>query len=432
MSQRRISVSRRLGANAFSVLRVHPGVSINDQIPAARQYPWKVAHACELAREVLPLIQGQTAAGMRPSLITPAAYAVAPAVLDNNPAENVMPVSLLRTWNHVREWRRLLHESAAETFSEIVHTHSFAAGMAAVRTLSSVVYQFKAGIEEQAIAAGQCAETSWLARSFRAAEHFVLTRAATVVVNQNKERLACLERGVSSDNLFLIPEPVNSEWLESSTDRRWLEQIGNGSHETVFFLIPSLPVSSWDRMEALRRWMQVLALLRQEYRDVRFLFPADSRALRAIHQMGSACCLMPWIGVLSPETHDKAMSSADVVVCDREHVERHFALEAMARGRAVLAADLNAHREISPEGRGCIWFRSREVADIPRRASFLASNPQFRRALGATARDHCLATRSTEVIGAQYDAVYRQAFSRRKERDSSTPKPRLIPLQANS
>src|SRR5215469_15824369 len=205
MSQRRISLQHRRGANVVSVLRVHLGVPLNNQIPDPRRYPWKVAHACELAREVLPLIQGQTAAGMRPSLITPGGYTFAPAFHESNTVEGALPVSLLRTWNHVREWRRLLNESAAQTFSEIVHAHSFAAGMAAVRALSSVVYQFKAGVEIPAIAAGQCGEDSWLARSFRAAEYFVLTRAAAVVVNQNKERLACLERGVASLNLFLIP-----------------------------------------------------------------------------------------------------------------------------------------------------------------------------------------------------------------------------------
>ena len=426
-----IAGKERHEANVFSVLKVDPGASIKSQNPVPRLYPWKVAHACELAREVLPLIQGQTAAGMRPSLITPGGYTFAPAFHENNTVESALPVSLLETWNHVREWRRLLNESAAETFSEIVHAHSFPAGMAAVRASSSVVYQFKAGVEAQAIAAGHCAENSWLARSFRVAEHFVLTRAATVVVNQNKERLACLEHGVSSANLFLIPEPVDSEWLESVPDRRWLEQLGSSTHETVFFLIPSLPGSCWGRLESVRRWMRVLALLRQEYRDVRFLFLAGSQASSAILKMASACYLTPWIGVLPPETRSQAMSSADVVLCDREQAKRPFALEAMGRGRALLAADVEAHREVSPQGRGCIWFRSGEVADIARRAGFLACNPHFRRALGVTARAHCIATRSAEVIGARYDAVYRQAFSRRKDRDSLTPKPRLIPLQAN-
>lgn len=426
-----VSGKAKLGAIAIKRLKVEPGISIKSQYPAAKQYPWKVVHACELAREVLPLVQGQTAAGMRPSLITPGGYTVPSSLVEGNSAEGALPVSLLRTWNHVREWRRLLHDSAVESFSEIVHAHSFAAGMAAIRASLSVAYQFKAGIEALAIAAGNCAENSWLAHSFRVAENFVLTRAAAVVVNHNKERRACLERGVNSENLFLIPEPADSEWFESTADRPWLEQIGNGNHETVFFLVPSMPVSSWDRRDALRRWMRVLAILRQEYRETRFLFLAERQAASAIHQMALACHLMPWIKVLSPEMRDKAMASADVVLCDSEHAPQLFALEALARGRALLCADIDAHREVSAEGRGCIWFRAGEGADIARRGSFLACNPQFRRALGGTGRDHCLATRGVEAIGARYDAVYRQAFNKRKDRDNSPPKPRLIPLQVN-
>ena len=401
--------------------------------PAPRQHPWKVVHACELAREVLPLVQGQLAVGMRPYLLTPSGYGSARNFLENKTNETSGSISLLQAWNHVREWRKLLNESAAETSSEIVHAHSFASGMAAVRASSSVVYELRVPVEERAVAAGNCAENSWLARSFRAAEHFVLTRAAAVVVNNHHERLACLERGVGPENLFLIPEPIDSELFESTGDHKWLQQVGGGTVDTVYFLVPSLPGSSaWERRDALLRWMRMLSILRTEYSDVRLLFIADWQAATAIHQIAVACNLLPWITVLAPEMSDKAMSSADVVICDAEHAPDHFALKTLARGRALLVADIESHREITADGRGCLWFRPGEVADIAHRASFLASNHQFRRALATAGREHCLATRSAEVIGAQYDSVYRLAFSKRKGRDPSPPSTRLIPLHVGS
>ena len=128
----------------------------------------------------------------------------------------------------------------------------------------------------------------------------------------------------------------------------------------------------------------------------------------------------------------KALSSADIVICDREHGGAAIALEALARGRALLAADVEEHRDITADGRGCLWFRTGDVGDIAQRASFLASNAQFRRALASAGREHCLATRSAEVVGAQYDAVYRLAFGKRKGRDTSSPRPQLIPLQVGS
>jgi len=407
--------------------------SIKSLKPTPKQHPWRVVHACELAREVLPLVEGQLAAGMRPFLLTPGGFGAAGAFQDKKNGESVLPISLLHTWNHVRDWRKLLGESAAEVSAEVIHAHSFASGMAAVRASSGVVYQLRQGVEKLASIAGHCDENSWLARSFRVAEQFVLARAAAVVVNNHAERLACLERGVNAETLFLIPDPVGSELLESAPDRDWLEAITKGSAETVFFLIPGFPTSSvWERKDALLRWMRVLSVVRHEHANVRFVFIGESHDREAIDELALACNLTPWVKVVAREMRRRAMATADVIICDREHSENDLALQALARGRALLAADVEEHRDITADGRGCLWFRSGEVKDIAYRASFLAGNSEFRRALAVAGREHCLATRSAEVIGAQYDAVYRLAFSKRKGRDNSTPKPQLLPLQVGS
>lgn len=397
-----------------------------------RQHPWSVIHACEFARDVLPLLEGQLAAGMRPSLLTPTGIAGRSTFLEASTRESGPPISLLHTWNHVRAWRSLMSESTAQTASEILHAHSFSAGMAAVRASSCVVYQLKQPIEKLAAAAGNCDENSWLARSFRVAEQFVLTRAAAVVVHDHAQRLACLERGVNAGNTFLIPEPIEHSLLESAPERNWLIESAGAGPETVFLLIPGLPTSEWESRDALLRWMRVLCNVRREHADVRLVVLAETRAKSTIYEMASACNLMPWICVLPAAMQHRALASADVVICDREHAASGIALKALARARALLAGDVELHREITPDGRGCLWFRPGEVNDIAQRSSFLARNPQFRRALGSAGREHCLTTRSVEAVGTQYDAVYRCAFGKRKGRDTNTPKPQFIPLQVGS
>jgi glycosyltransferase involved in cell wall biosynthesis len=173
-------------------------------------------------------------------------------------------------------------------------------------------------------------------------------------------------------------------------------------------------------------------VIRHEHPNVRFLFLGDSAAADHIRDVASTCNLSGYVSILSEESRNHAMASADVVVCDREHAAGQSALEALARGRALLAADIEEHREFTSDGRGCLWYRPGDVGDIAQRASFLAVNSQFRLALGVAAREHCLATRSVEVVGAQYDPVYRLAFSKRKGRGNSTPKTQLIPLQVGS
>src|SRR5438309_11474118 len=128
-----LSGKKKLGPSTARLIKVDQGPSNKQTKTAPKRHPWMVVHACELAREVLPLVEGQLAAGMRPFLLTPAGYGSARSFLDGSKRDSKTPVSLLQTWNHVREWRKLLNESEADRSSEIVHTHSFASGMAAVR-----------------------------------------------------------------------------------------------------------------------------------------------------------------------------------------------------------------------------------------------------------------------------------------------------------
>src|SRR5690348_2549951 len=207
--------------------------TVNQARAKGRRF-WRVGHAAESARDLLPLIEGQLAVGMRPFLLTSNGSGPTAALQEchNGTASRI---SLLQSWNHVREWRKLRHEGIAESSADVVHAHSFAAGMAAVRSTSGVVYHLHQTIEKIAACAGSCAEDSWLARSFRVAEHFVLTRAAAVVARNHALRLECLERGVSPENVFLIPDPVESELLESTADRKSFERVTNTSSQSVIF-----------------------------------------------------------------------------------------------------------------------------------------------------------------------------------------------------
>ena len=398
-------------------------------VKSRKQHAWRVVHAAESSRDLLPLIEGQIAVGMRPFLLTPTGSGFGPVLQEcrNGAASRV---SLLQSWNRVREWRKVLQEGTADIPADVIHAHSFPAGMAAVRNSSGVVYQLRQTIERVASASGGCTEDSWLARSFRVAEHFVLTRAATVVAATHALRLECLERGVSPENVFLIPDPVEPELLESIPDRKWLERVTDTGSQSVIFLVPGLPHhSAWDFRDALSRWMRVASVVRQDNLETVFVFLCDETSAGAVRELAAACNLASWTRILGPLLRSKAMASADVVISDREHANGGFALEAMARGRALLAADVEAHRDATSDGRGCLWFRPAEVGDIAFRARFLAGNPQFRRALGIAGREHCAATRSSEVVAAEYDAVYRMAFSKRKDSDASPPKAHLVPLQ---
>jgi len=190
--------------------------NVRDEYPVAREfaekkaagevYPWSVMHACTQAREILPLLDIQVSSGMRPFLVTPHGSGT-PDLYLRDAEDNTKTASLLTAWNDVRQWRRSLLDADPDHSAEIVHAHSFSSGMAAVRNFSAVVYDLHGCVEELAMGAGQCEAGSWLARSFRVAEQFILARATAIVTHSSVMRDAVLDRGAPRENVFVVLFP---------------------------------------------------------------------------------------------------------------------------------------------------------------------------------------------------------------------------------
>src|ERR1041385_358495 len=82
--------------------------------------PWNVVHACLQARDVLPLLDVQVSAGMKPFLVTPHGSGT-PDLYLRGTEESAKATSLLSAWNDVRQWRRSLLEADPDQTAEIVH-----------------------------------------------------------------------------------------------------------------------------------------------------------------------------------------------------------------------------------------------------------------------------------------------------------------------
>src|SRR5262252_6440439 len=180
-------------------------------VPATKTRSWRVIHACEHARDVFPVVEGQVAVGMQPYIVTPCGSGSAEVYLVSRQVEQSRPLSLIRSWQDVRGWRKSILECDPENSADLVHAHTFAAGMAAVRSCSSVVYDFQDCIDELAMVAKQAGPGSWMGRSFRAAEQFILSRAGAVIVHSLGMKEAARERGAPQANIFLIPDPLSTE-----------------------------------------------------------------------------------------------------------------------------------------------------------------------------------------------------------------------------
>jgi glycosyltransferase involved in cell wall biosynthesis len=402
--------------------------------------PWSVMHATEHVRGVLELAEAQRDAGMRPVLVTPEGYGSIELYL-RTPRVDESKVSLLSTWQEVRQWRKSLADCAGAAAMDIVHAHCFAAGMSGVRNWPAVVYDLRGCVEHDAEESQQ-----WLARSLRVAEQFVLTRAQAVVVHWPSMRAAALERGTPDEHIFVIPDPVtvrayansghaNGDVKDDDDDYStgdyardaWPQSVGLPPGVITFF---ATDVHAADFDLLLSAFTQLISEENPGIDNVVLLLEADA-ASEALRNKLAPAGISRAVRLLTPQQRAGALRGADVVLTGEAGAVGANAagLEAMRAGRAVLAADTTSNRDLSPEGRGCLWYKPGDARDLAGRASFLARNPDFRRALGHAAREYLTETRSPAAVARQYDAAYRHAFARRRD-ESQNPFGRLQPLHA--
>jgi hypothetical protein len=397
--------------------------SVSTVSRVGRTKVWRVIHACEYARDVLPVVEGQVAVGMRPFIVTPQGAGTAELYLSGGNQDQPRSLSLLRSWQDVRNWRKSLLDCAPETTSDLVHAHCFAAGMAAVRSCSCVVYDLGACIEEMAIPAGLCESGSWMGRSFRVAEQFVLSRAAAVIVHSLGLKEAALERGAPPDAVFLVPEPISedNEPPALSQDFDFLTRRFGFAPDSVSFFVPQFALQEQLSPAAISV-LEGFALASNELPQFNLLLEAPETARRAINEHAARLGISPHVALVHQFDVPATMESAHVVVAMGElpadpvaaRQPNEICLKSLWQGNTLLAADVPRNRDASPEGRGCLWFEADNPRDLGYRMAFVGRKPDFRAALGAAGRMYIYETRNSAAIGQQYDEAYRFAATRKK------------------
>ena len=393
----------------------------NDTQPKMRN--WRVIHACEYARDVLPLVEGQVSVGMRPYIVTPQGAGSAELYLSNRNLEQPAPLSLLRTWHDVRNWRKSLLECDPESSADIVHSHSFASGMAAVRNFSCVVYDPPACIEELAISSGQADRGSWMGRSFRVAEQFIFSRAEAVIVHSSGMKQAVEERGAPAENVFMVPEVVEIEagppLFKSSFLR---ERFGIGSDTLSYFLPLAVGTESARVSDSVLSVLEAFAFIVDGLPSSALLIEAPVGIREALRGHAERLGVAARVFVFGSEDAEAVLQNVDVLIATGDlpadqvlaRQSNQVCIQALSLGKALLAADVPRNRDCSPDGRGCLWFRHNDVRDLSHRIEFLGHNPDFRTSLASAGRKYILETRSSAAIGQLYDNAYRHALSRKK------------------
>jgi glycosyltransferase involved in cell wall biosynthesis len=373
---------------------------------------WQVTHACDVSDALLPVVQAQLEAGMRAAFLTPDSVAPAAFVA---PADFVAPASsrlsrrhpaagILQGFRDLRRWQRLLAADALAA-TEILHAHCFAAAMAAVLGDHPAVYDFHASV---ARVSDPCT-----LRLLRVAENFALMRAAAVVVHSRAMWAEALRRGVCTEDLFLVPDPVEPQCgtraLACADVAHAASRVQLMRRGAVVLFAPDLANEA-----QLTSVLQAFSNLAVEVENAELLVEADAE-LAAFASRQAQQLELTAVRVVGAADRLRAMKEADIVVAGASGDERPspVAIAAFAHGRALLAADVATNREVTAQGSGCIWYRAGDARDLACRAAFLARNADFRAALAASGRAHLAATRGPAAVASFYDEVYRHAWRKR-------------------
>ena len=134
----------------------------------------------EYARDVLPLVEGQVAAGMRPFIVTPQGAGTAELYLSGSRQEQPERFLSSAPGRTCATGAISARSRSGDNFRYCART-LFHGGHGRRTQLFLRGLRLSACIEEMAVAAELCEPGSWMGRSFRVAEQFVLSRAAAAV-----------------------------------------------------------------------------------------------------------------------------------------------------------------------------------------------------------------------------------------------------------
>jgi PEP-CTERM/exosortase A-associated glycosyltransferase len=274
-----------------------------------------------------------------------------------------------------------------------------------------VTYEVRAFWEDAAVDHGTACERGLRYRVTRSLETWVLRHVDAVITICEGLRKDILDRGLAADKVTVVPNAVDmdafSTGQESDPELRQKLRLDGG---VVLGFIGSF--YAYEGLELLLRAMPKLVA---ETPSIRLLLvgggPQESELKRLAAELGLLEKVV-FTGSVPHVEVQRYYDLIDVLVYPRlsmrltELVTPLKPLEAMARGRLVVASDVGGHRElIRPEHNGML-FKAGDGDALVAAVRELLADPERRRVLGSNARSFVETERTWCASAARYRTVY--------------------------
>jgi PEP-CTERM/exosortase A-associated glycosyltransferase len=335
-----------------------------------------------------------------------------------------------------REWRLMTSlereiDAAIRRFKpDVVHAHSpvlvgLPALWSAGRHGLPLVYEVRDLWENASVDRGRFTANSVQYRIARAVETHLLKRASAVVTIGEVLRSELSRRVRDESSLFVVPNGVDADAFEALPADRGHGSDGGDSDDDVIVY-----VGTFQPYEGLDVLMRAVPIISRERPGVRLMIvggsagAADGAAAEPNGEGVRLRALVAELGIGQRVTftgrvpHDQVRGyygEASLVVYPRIPTRTTALttplkpLEAMAMGKAVLASDLPAMREVVLDGLTGVLFQAGDVIDLAARCVNLLADRARRETLGAHAAEWVRRERDWPAVIRRYIDIYETA-----------------------
>jgi D-inositol-3-phosphate glycosyltransferase len=307
------------------------------------------------------IVKTQSTMGLRASAVTAIGFPVMQGHLAPRADEwqgvsyqHLLP--LLRPTRADRDYAHLLERHARSSGAQILHaTTDYPNGRAAIYAAKALdaafVYEVRGFIEDSVAShrGGIVQQSSEDYRLARTRENEVMRGADAIVTLSEGMRDELIGRGIESARITIVPNGVDDRFLEPMVDQRSMRERLLLDHHDVLIGV----ISTFHSYEGIPFLISVCERARRSGVDVGLVLVGDGAGMPAVRAAAGEHRWIRMTGRIEFSTIRDWFDAIDVLAVPREdhRVTRLVTplkpVEALARGRAVLASDLPALREVT-------------------------------------------------------------------------------------
>jgi glycogen(starch) synthase len=333
-------------------------------------------------------------------------------------------VPVLREAAIVTSTARRLEEVARIEKPDILHAHSpVLDALACLRVGRKlgipVVYEVRGFWEDAAVDLGTAKEGDLRYRATRALETFALRRSDAITTICDGLRIEMERRGLPADKITVIPNSVDPALFAFGRPVKpeLKHRLGLDGKVVLGF------IGSFYSYEGLDLLVRSLPAMLAERQDVALLLVGGGPVEKEVKALAESLGVTAAIRFVDRVPHAEVPDYYDLVdlfVYPRrsmrltELVTPLKPLEAMARGRIVLASDVGGHRELIRDGDTGFFFKAGSVEALARTALDVLGRGEALTAIRQNARTFVEHERTWKGSVARYRGVYDRALASRR------------------